>query len=585
MRRFGLVCLQIVLFSLMSSGCTHFSSQGNEKWIKYQDDFFSDLWLVYPQWAFAVGNKHFAGNLKVPSKAYRNEQKEFYLKYQQRLVMLPKNTLSPSEKTDYELVKNFLQAGLWELDVLKSYQWDPSQANLGSALSGIFENASMTGSEKLNAIFEKLKKLPDYYRASFEQLVDPTEEHLQLALRQHRSLVSYLEKQFLDQALDLTTQLEQKKQLRELVSQATQSVRDYVTSLQIFEERLRKEHKFRNPRLGAKIYGEKFKLDLQSSFTAEEIYRKAVEQKKKTHEEMLKISQQLWPLYFGKRPMPKNTQEVIRKVLHEISLKHTTADQFVATIRQQIPQLWKFVEEKNLLTLDPKKPLVVRETPPFNRGFAGAGVNAPGPYDDKRETYYEVTPLDGMSAEKQESYLREYNDYTLQILNIHEAVPGHYTQLVYSLQSPSLVKKILGSGTMVEGWAVYAERMMLEEGYGGQKPEMWLMYYKWRLRVICNTILDYSLHTQDWNKKQAMDLLLNEAFQEKAEAEEKWNRATYSQVQLASYFTGFTEIYEFREELKQKEGSSFDLKKFHENFLSYGSAPIYMIRELMTEKK
>ena len=195
-----------------------------------------------------------------------------------------------------------------------------------------------------------------------------------------------------------------------------------------------------------------------------------------------------------------------------------------------------------------------------------------------------MTPLDGMSDASAESYLREYNHWILQILNIHEAIPGHYTQLVYSNQSPSLVKSLFGNGAMVEGWAVYTERMMLEEGYGNFEPEMWLMYYKWNLRVICNTILDYSIHVKGMTEDQAIALMMNEAFQQQAEAEGKWRRATLSQVQLTSYYSGYREIYDFRDEYKKAQGKDFDLKTFHEQFLSYGSAPVKYIRQLMQNK-
>lgn len=134
---------------------------------------------------------------------------------------------------------------------------------------------------------------------------------------------------------------------------------------------------------------------------------------------------------------------------------------------------------------------------------------------------------------------------------------------------------------MVEGWAVYTERMMLEEGYGHFEPEMWLMYYKWNLRVIVNTILDYSTHVKGMTKAEAITLMTEEAFQQKAEAQGKWKRATLSQVQLTSYYSGYREIYDFREELKAKQGEQFDLKTFHEKFLSYGSAPVKYIRQLM----
>jgi uncharacterized protein (DUF885 family) len=254
---------------------------------------------------------------------------------------------------------------------------------------------------------------------------------------------------------------------------------------------------------------------------------------------------------------------------------------FFPEIRRQIPVLQDWVIKNNLLTLDPNKPLEVRETPMYQRGVAGASIEAPGPYRPQDKTYYNVTPLDGASPEQAESTLREYNHWMLQILNIHEAIPGHYAQLVYANKSPSLIKALFGNDAMVEGWAVYGERMMLESGYGNNEPEMWLMYSKWNLRVVTNTILDYSVHVLGMSEAEAIDMLQRQAFQTRSEATEKWHRAKVSSVQLTSYFSGFSEIMDLREERKQALGSKFVLKDFHEQFLSYGSAPVRVIKGLM----
>jgi uncharacterized protein (DUF885 family) len=237
----------------------------------------------------------------------------------------------------------------------------------------------------------------------------------------------------------------------------------------------------------------------------------------------------------------------------------------------------------DLLTMDPNKQLEVRTTPAYEAGVAGASVEAPGPYRPQDRTYYNVTPLDNETPEQAESSLREYNHWILQILNIHEAIPGHYAQLVYANKSPSIVKSIFGNGAMIEGWAVYGERMMLESGYGDNAPEMWLMWSKWNLRSVTNTILDYSVHVLGMTQDQAIDLLTRQAFQTRSEATEKWHRVQVSSVQLTSYFSGYSEIMELREARKQQLGDKFSLKDFHEQFLSYGSAPVHVIRELMTQ--
>jgi uncharacterized protein (DUF885 family) len=234
--------------------------------------------------------------------------------------------------------------------------------------------------------------------------------------------------------------------------------------------------------------------------------------------------------------------------------------------------------------MDPSRPLIIRETPEYQRGFSVASINSPGPYDATANTYYNVSPLDDYTDEQAESHLREYNHWILQILNIHEALPGHYTQLIHANKSPSKIKSIFGNGAMVEGWAVYSELMMLEEGYGNNEPEMWLMWSKWNLRAVVNTILDYSIHVLGMTKEEGLDLLINQAFQETTEATGKWRRATLSQVQLVSYFNGYAEIYALREELKQKMGDKFNLKNFHNKFLSYGNAPVPVIKKLMLDE-
>ena len=212
-------------------------------------------------------------------------------------------------------------------------------------------------------------------------------------------------------------------------------------------------------------------------------------------------------------------------------------------------------------------------------------MSSPGPYEKNGNSYFNVGSLAGYTPEQAESYLREYNNYTLQILCMHEAIPGHYVQLIYANQAPSLIKSIFGNNAMIEGWAVYGEQMMLDNGYDSQDPEMRLMWYKWHLRSVCNTILDYSVHAAGMTKEDAIKMLTHEAFQQQTEAENKWKRVTVSSVQLDCYYTGYKEIMDLREAWKKDQGTSYSLKAFNEKFLSYGSAPVKYIKEAMMHKE
>lgn len=548
----------------------------------YKEQFVERLWTVYPAWASGVGYHKYDSVLIIPNALSREKEITFLKANRDSLKRFDLANLSDQNKTDHHMLLHFFEGGIWGLSTLKSYEWDPSAYNVCGSFAELMNNNYDSLDTRLYNFYLRMSAVPVYYEAAKNNIKSPTLEHTELAISQNLGGVSTFETD-LDEVLKKSKlSADEKDKIKLRAKESAKAVKDYAEFLKTY-----KNENPRSFRLGKELYAKKFEYDIQSGYTADQIYEKALAHKKDLHEKMLALTRELWPKYLKDKKIPENNLEAIKQMIDVLSVKHVQADSFQSAIEQQIPELVAFVTKKKLLYLDPSKPLVVRKEPAYMAGLAGASISSPGPYDKNGNTYYNVGSMSGWTKERSESYLREYNHYILQILNIHEAIPGHYTQLIYSNQSPSLIKAILGNGAMVEGWAVYTERMMLENGYGSTNgsgeadPEMWLMYYKWNLRSTCNTILDYSVHSKNMEKQEALDLLTKEAFQQQAEAEGKWRRVTLSQVQLCSYFTGFKEIYELREELKQKQKDQFDLKAFHEKFLSYGSAPVKYIRELM----
>ncbi|MBO1895370.1 DUF885 domain-containing protein [Shewanella sp. BF02_Schw] len=549
---------------------------------KYSQQFIDELWALSPTWALYSGKHVNDGYLDIPNQASRDKTLQFVKQQQAALAQFDPQSLSANELIDYKLLSNLVESMQWEITRFKGWQWDPSNYNVAGGFAQIINEDFAPLDERLGSVIARLENVPAYYEAARQNISEPTLEHTQLAIMQNQGAFSVLSAELAQQVTDSGLSAEQKALFTQRFDAATAAIKQHIEWLTALETKLT-ENGGRDFRIGETLYEEKFAFDIQSGMTAKQLYDKAVADKNHVQQEMAKITDTIWSKYID-TPKPDDERQAIRQLIDVLSTKHVKRENFVAEVRKQIPELIKFVNDKQLVTLDPNKPLIVRETPEYMRGFAGASISAPGPYDKGGNTYYNVSPLDDMSDESAESYLREYNHWILQVLNIHEAIPGHYTQLVFSNQSPSLVKSLFGNGAMIEGWAVYTERMMLEEGYGNFEPEMWLMYYKWNLRVICNTILDYSIQVNGMGEQEVIDLLENEAFQQRAEAEGKWRRATLSQVQLTSYYAGYREIYDFREQLKAKQGENFDLKQFHEQFLSYGSAPVKFIKQLMTDK-
>lgn len=550
---------------------------------KLKATFLKELWRQDPDLAMSAGHFAQADRLALPGQTERDAYVAFAERWLQRLQQVDATRLAPREQTDLVLMQNYLNGTRWYLTRFREFSWNPSQHNIAGGFDAILNTDYAPKIQRIRAAIRRLQQVPAYYAAARASISQPTPEHTRLAIRQSSGAVSVLaalESAAAEQKLSHAEQTALTTGLR----QARTAIQEYVQFLENTEKSL-DPATARSFRIGRALYEEKFKADIQSALTAEQMYQRALVAKQAAHDNMEKLADQLWDKTMGDTAKPADRVQKIAMVIDKLSEQHVAAKELYPEIRRQLPVLERWIREHDLLSLDAEKPLIVRETPEYERGVTVASIEAPGIFRPNDKTYYNVTPLDGQTPEQIESTLREYNRWVLQILNIHEAIPGHYTQLQYANQSPSVIKTLFGNGAMIEGWAVYSERMMLESGYGDQAPEIWLMYYKWNLRTICNTILDYSVHVLGMSEAEAKDLLMHQAFQTKTEADGKWLRVQYSSVQLTSYFSGYSEIMAFRDELKQQQGAQFKLKRFHEQFLSYGSTPVSMIRNMMLNDK
>ena len=542
--------------------------------------FLTALWRLDPESAIYVGKYDSAANVTIPSAETRAKQLAFIDDWLQRFAKIDTAKLSDKRRTDHALVTNKLNADRWYLTTLREFEWNPASHNIAAPLDLILGSEYASKPQRLRTLSRRLAAAPAFYQAAQASIVNPTHEHTQLALEQAPGTLVVLA-DLGKAAQESILTVREKAQFAQRIAAAGNAVVGYVDFLTALDKKQMAANNARSFRIGKALYEPKFGHDIQAGVSAEQMYQKALTAREQLLQRMDGLSDELWTKVMGATAKPADRTKKIGMVIERLSNNHVAPKDFVAEVKRQIPELSDWVVKNNLLTLDASKPLVVRETPMYQRGVAVASIDAPGPYRPQDRTYYNVAPLDGMTPAQADSHLREYNHWILQILNIHEAIPGHYAQLVYANKSPSLIKSLFGNGAMVEGWAVYGERMMLESGYGGNTPEMWLMYSKWNLRAVSNTILDYSVHVLGMTEAQAMDLLQRQAFQSHTEAAGKWRRAQLSSVQLTSYFSGYSEIMDLREQRKQALGPRFDLKQFHEQFLSYGSAPVKMIKELM----
>jgi uncharacterized protein (DUF885 family) len=324
-------------------------------------------------------------------------------------------------------------------------------------------------------------------------------------------------------------------------------------------------------RLGKEKYGRKFAYVLATGRTPEQLMSEAEAELKMTRAEMAQLA------------APKS----VTQALDEIARQHATPDSYVAKAKETLDQATAFVREKGLVTLPSRGNLQVIETPEFMRGIYAVGGFNPAPaLEPQLGAFYWITPIPkDWPRNRVESKLREYNDYGLQELTIHEAMPGHYVQLEYANDvkpvSRRLLRNVFFNGPYVEGWAVYTQQLMSDAGYLANSKALRLTFLKQILRVLANTILDVRLQTMGMTDQAALDLMIHDTYQEKEEATAKLQRAQLSSCQLPTYFAGWKGWLDIRDHEKQRRGSAFSLREFHERALKESAVPLPVLDRLL----
>lgn len=579
----SLLAAAIILYACNNSSKTNNESADTDKaFTSFEDRFLDAYWKQYPAASIFIGYGKYYDNLVIPDSNAVSADIQFSKKWIDSLNSIDVKNLSNNNKISWNIIKNQLESDAWYRSVFKLYEWDPSVYNISGECYYILSQPYAPLEERLKTLSARLQHADEYYKAAFNILRNPTKEHTNLAAMQNESGISVFGKELTDSINASKLSDAEKKTLSDNAAKTVAAIKGYVASLKgILAD---KNYSFRSFRIGKKLFEEKFRYDLVTDFTPEQIYDRAMTDKKKYYDHMYHLADSMWPKYFAAQPKPKDTITIIQSVIDKISLQHPAPKDFFDSLVKQVYDLKKFVINKNLFDFDTSYPIKVRLMPEYARGVAAASAEFTPPYQKQGTTYYNIDDITAYPAAKQQGALQEENNWASQILSIHEAVPGHCMQGIYNnKKSPDVLRSVFQNGTMIEGWAVYTEQMMIDNGWDNYSGEIQMMQDKWKLRELANVIIDYDIQCLNKQKEDIEKLLVKECFQTMAQAEEKYHRATVSQVQLCSYYSGFISIQSLRDEYQKKMGSKYNLKEFHEKFLSFGSSPVKYIRERMLE--
>ncbi len=302
--------------------------------------------------------------------------------------------------------------------------------------------------------------------------------------------------------------------------------------------------------------------------------------------ELYIIARQLWGRYYPLRPLPPDDaaghRATVRDVIAAVQQEHGRPEDLARDARATVDRIRRFIRDRKILRLPDPDRCEVIEMPEFKRGNSTAYMESAPPLDAAARGFYAVSPPPkDWDAARVKSLLEEYNSHMLQVLTIHEAYPGHYVQIDYANRNPSLIRRVLGSGVYIEGWAVYCEQMMLDQGYGDGDLALRLMQLKFQLRPLINAILDHKMHCGEMTDDEAMRLMVDDGYQSEGEARLKVIRAKQTSCQLSTYFVGRTAMCRLRESVQRELGDKFDLARYHEAVLELGSVPVKYLPELV----
>jgi uncharacterized protein (DUF885 family) len=521
----------------------------------------------HPEEATYLGDHRYDDRLSEAGPAAREDERRAVSAFLDRLVTLDSDGLSPTNAIDADLLAESFRQRLFELDRLRQHEWDPLVGNPADAIYPLLAREFAPAEDRLRSVAGRLSAVPRFLEAVRADLGSMPRVHVETAIGQFEGTVELVTTE-VDRVLDAAPAV--RNEIDTVRPAALEALEAHVRWL-----RDRVEESDRDPRIGPELFAPKLAHALDAATDADAILARAEADLERVEQEIAQVAARL----SGEDP---STPGLVRRGLDRQADDRLDDTTVVDAAKQALEEARAFVEVEGMVSLidDPVEIIVM---PEFQRGVAIAYCDPPGPLETgPLPTFFAISPTpEDWPPERVESFYREYNAHMIHDLSIHEAVPGHMLQLAHwrRFRAPTNVRAALWSGSFVEGWAVYSERLMTEHGYRGDALRM--QQLKMQLRMIINSILDARVHAHGMTEEEGMRLMLERGHQEEGEAVGKWRRAVLTSAQLSTYYVGYTEVGDLVADLRSARPELSE-RQLHDLVLSEGSpAPRHLRRLLL----
>jgi uncharacterized protein (DUF885 family) len=528
-----------------------------------------DLLTRHPDMATELGDHRFDDRLPDERPEALEDERRALRDRRRQLAAFEPAALTSDNRVDAEILRWRIEGRLYELEVLREHEWSPLPANPGGALYALLARDYAPLPERLRSLAGRLAGVPESLDVARRRLHDMPRVHLETAIAQFAGAAALIAEE-IDRALEAAPALRAEiDRVRPAALAAIEGHRDWLS-----EQLASMTGPGPDPRIGPERFARKLAHTLDAATDSDRILARAEAELARTEEEIARTAARI-------SGAPARTPGLVREVLDRLAEDRPDNATIVELCRRALAEAAEFVAERRLVSVydDPVDVIVM---PEFHRGVAVAYCDPPGPLEAASlPTFFAVSPTpEDWPAARVDSFFREYNAHMVHDLTAHEGIPGHALQLAHArrFRAATAVRAALWSGPLVEGWAVYAERLMVERGYRDDALRM--QQLKMQLRTIINAILDARVHAHGMTEAEAMRLMMERGHQEEGEAAGKWRRALLSSTQLSTYFVGDTEVSDLARDLAASRPAAAE-RELHDQMLAHGSPPPRHLRRLL----
>jgi uncharacterized protein (DUF885 family) len=542
----------------------------------FVDAHFEDSFRRFPTQATQAGVHTYDAELR----GFTPEERAAHLaQLKAELAALPqqvdRSALPPLDQADYDILENHLHARILDYEAVRSWERNPNTW-LGTASYSVFQLINRDFApldQRMRSTVSRMKQIPTVFATAQATLKNPPKLWTEIALQQAQGTRA-LYAETLPKAFEPVKDAALQEAFKQEQARCLAAIDGFIRFMR--EDLLPRSNG--DFAIGEDIYRQKLRYEEGVTEDIDSLLAWGQAEIQRTQDQFRQVAARLSP---GKAPMD---------LYRELGKDHPAPAELVPSTRATLEEIRQYLVDKHIITIPSEVRALVAETPAFNRALSFASMSMPGPFETRAtEAYFYVSPPEPTwNAEQTEQHMSFYNRYALPIVSIHEAYPGHYVQFLWTNHKVrSKVRQMLGSGSFTEGWGLYTEQMMLDEGFGGSGPnadKLRLNQLALYLQRLARYQVGLSLHTRGMTYEQAVRFFEEQAYMTHTNAEREAKRGTADPTYLV-YALGKKMLMELREEARAKWGASFTLQRFHDQVVSYGYPPIPILRRLVLDEQ